>query len=327
MATKKVKIKVGVFLLVCFSIILAAVTYISGLYKGQGEHYWMEFDESVLGVYEGGIVEYLGLPVGKVSHMSVTPNNRAHIEITLDPKKIELKQGVEGQLVLYSLAAGTMAVELSGGDPEGGPLPPDSQIPTRPSAFTAISTKVEKLMSDVSSIVAKVENGLSGMEEGDLNNMLDTAKKILDDFQSLTVEARLTLQSGQETIAKVNVQIDPLSDEVKALSQNIRKTSEDAGAFLKVATEKTSQLDVAGLGDKVDEVLQEITELTMKLNASVANLDESSATMLHEADNLEYTFRATLSSTSDTLLALETLLNQLKDDPSSLVRGKGKIKE
>jgi phospholipid/cholesterol/gamma-HCH transport system substrate-binding protein len=327
MATKKVKAKVGVFLVMCFSLIAASVSYISGTYTERGAPYWLEFKDSVLGVYEGGIVQYLGVPVGKVTNISVTATNQAHIEIAIYPAKIKLHQGVQAQLVLYSLAAGTMAIELSGGNPEDGPLPPGSQIPARPSAFASISTKVEELMDDVSVIVGKLETGLSGMEPGALTNILARVDTILAEAEGLATEAKSTLAAARGTMETLESKIDPVTDEVMALSQNIRTTSDEAGAFLSVAREKTEQLDVKALGSKLDTVLEQIATLTMQLNGSVAKLDSSSATMLHEADNIEYSFRNTLTTTADTLLELEALITQLKQDPSSLVRGKAKIKE
>jgi phospholipid/cholesterol/gamma-HCH transport system substrate-binding protein len=327
MATKTVKVKVGVFLVMCLSLIAAALAYISGTYTDQGIPYWLEFEDSVLGVYEGGIVQYLGVPVGKVTNISVTPLNQAHIEISIDPTKIKLHGGVQGQLVMYSLAAGTMAIELSGGVPEQGPLPPGSQIPARPSAFASISTKVEELMEDVSVIVGKVEEGLSGMEPGALNNILKRVDTILADAEGLAGEAKATLEAARGTMETLEGKIEPVTDEVIALSQNIQATSTEAGAFLSVAREKTAQLDVQALGAKLDTVLEQLAELTVQLNSSVANLDSSSATMLHEADNIEFSFRNTLSTTAETLLELESLISQLKQDPSSLVRGKARIKE
>ena len=327
MATKKVKAKVGVFLVMCFSLIAAALSYISGTYSDRGVTYWLEFKDSVLGVYEGGIVQYLGVPVGKVTNISVTPSNQAHIEISINPAKVQLHQGVQAQLVLYSLAAGTMAIELSGGVPADGPLPPQSQIPARPSAFASISTKVEVMMDDVSVIVAKIEEGLSGMEPGAITNILGRVDKILADAEGLSGDLKLSLKSARDTMDTVKDRIDPVTDEVMALSQNIRKTSDEAGAFLSVAREKTSQLDVKELGSKLDTVLAQIATLTAQLNGSVAKLDTSSASMLHEADNIEYSFRNTLSTTAETLLELEALIGQLKQDPSSLLRGKARIKE
>lgn len=327
MATRKVKAKVGAFLIMCLSIIAAALSYLSGVYTEQGIGYWLEFKDSVLGVYEGGIVQYLGVPVGKVTNISVTNTNHANIEIVINPDKIQLHRGVQGQLVLYSLAAGTMAIELSGGDPAQGPLPPNSQIPARPSAFASISTKVEELMDDVSVIVGKIEEGMSGMEPGALTQILKRVDTILAEAEGLGTEVKATLESARGTIDSLEGKIEPVTDEVMALSRNIRATSDRAGAFLDVAREKAESVDVGQLASKVDTVLEQIALLTVQLNSSIAKLDSSSAAMLHEADNIEYSFRNTLITTGETLLELEALIGQLKQDPSSLVRGKAKIKE
>lgn len=327
MATRKVKIKVGVFLTLCLTLIAVSVAYISGTYSIMGVPYWLEFDDSVLGVYEGGIVQYLGVPVGKVSNIEVTPSNRAHIDIVIDPNKIELQQGVEAQLVLYSLAAGTMAIELSGGDPDAGQLPQNSEIPTRPSAFAAISTKVEELMGDASIIVGKVEEGLRGLEPGEFTEMIGRMKAVVAEVETMSVKFTETIENTNSAIQKLDGKIDPVTDEVLALSQELRATSRDAGEFLRLATAKTTELDVEKIGGKLDQTLGEIAELAGKLRASVENLDESSASMLHEADNIEYSIRTTLQGTTETMLALESLINQLKQDPSSLVRGRGKTKE
>ena len=327
MASKKVKMKVGIFLMASFTLIGVSVAYISGTLRTEGVPYWLEFNASVLGVYEGGIVQYLGVPVGKVTNISVTPNNRAHIEIVISSDKIELQRGVEAQLVMYSLAAGTMAVELSGGDADSGPLPPNSQIPARPSAFAAISTRMEELLEDAAIIVSHFEEGLRGMEPGWLAEMIKSLKNAVAEVESLTVEFTATIESTNGAIKKIDGKIDPLADEVIALSQDLRVTSADASEFLRVATAKAEDLDVKGLGGKIDQIMEEITSLTVQLRSSVENLDESSASMLHEADNIEFSLRTTLQSTSDTLATLESLLNQLKADPSSLLRGKGKVKE
>ena len=54
MASKKVKVKVGIFLIACFTLIGISLAYISGTLRPEGVPYWLEFDASVLGVYEGG---------------------------------------------------------------------------------------------------------------------------------------------------------------------------------------------------------------------------------------------------------------------------------
>ena len=41
MATKKQKMKVGLFLLVGFGAMIVAITYLSGIYRDHGINYWI----------------------------------------------------------------------------------------------------------------------------------------------------------------------------------------------------------------------------------------------------------------------------------------------
>src|SRR5690606_37654015 len=119
-------------------------------------------------------------------------------------------------------------------------------------------------------------------------------KALIQQAETMAEELTETVRTANSTLAKVDEKIEPVTDEVLALSANLRSTSEDASAFLRVATEKTEQLDIQGLAGKLDQVLEEVSGLTVQLRASVENLDESSASMLHEADNIEYSIRTTL---------------------------------
>lgn len=107
----------------------AVVVVLRGYYDDKGVTYAIEFEESISGLYEGGIVTYLGVPVGKVRDIFVTEANKPHVNIVIDPLKVQLFEGVEAQLVIYSFAAGTMAISLEGGHPISGNLPPREPHP------------------------------------------------------------------------------------------------------------------------------------------------------------------------------------------------------
>ena len=66
---------------------VAATLVITGIYQDPGLNYWLEFNESILGLYEGGMVEYLGVPAGKVREIYVTDNQYARVNIVIDPVK------------------------------------------------------------------------------------------------------------------------------------------------------------------------------------------------------------------------------------------------
>ncbi len=53
MATRKQKFQVFVFLIVCLALVGLIIYIVSGMYSTTKLKYWVEFDESVLGIYEG----------------------------------------------------------------------------------------------------------------------------------------------------------------------------------------------------------------------------------------------------------------------------------
>ena len=56
MATRKQKVKVGLFLVICSLLIAGGVLLISGFKHEVRIPYWVEFDESVLGLSAGSLV-------------------------------------------------------------------------------------------------------------------------------------------------------------------------------------------------------------------------------------------------------------------------------
>lgn len=327
MATRTQRIKVGLFLLICSGLMVVAVYVISGYYAKAGVHHWIEFNESVLGLYEGAIVEYQGVPVGKVYSIRVTPqSNRPHVEVTIDPETVQLYKGVQAQMVLYSLAAGTMAISLTGGDPELGPLPPNSQIPTKTSTFAAISGRMETIMETVTSIADSVDSGLTGMEEGDLKDVIDNANGVLAEARTFLEDGRSVVNNANDTVAALQTDANRVVDELMSISEEMKPLIRNMDDLVVTANGKLSEFDVQGTTQNLDRVLENIGDLSERLNKTVEQMDAMTANVLHEADNIEYTLRNALNGMSEALDTMRLFVEQLARDPSSIIRGKGEVK-
>jgi len=327
LATKKQKAKVGLFLFVCFGAIIGGAVVLSGLMREPGLHYWLEFEDSILGLGEGGLVEYKGVPIGRVQSIRVQENNNARVDITINPEKVTINEGVEAQLVLYSFAAGTMAISLTGGDPEAPELPPDSQIPAKSSAFATISSQISDLMEQLSTIFAKIDTGFEGMEEGALAEIVVNVKDILAegdgfmrDTKDLVNESRDTIVGLRDNAKNVMIEFETLAKEITALTTDVKR----------LVSTTTSKMDGVNVGEtqaQVNRVLENIAELTDKLNKTVEQVDELSANAVHEASNIEYTLRQSLKEFTEAFESANALMRELQRDPSSVVRGKPIIKE
>jgi phospholipid/cholesterol/gamma-HCH transport system substrate-binding protein len=319
-ATKKQKLKTGVFLAFCFGLSAVGLLVIAGYYENPGTVYWMEFDESILGLYEGGIVEYLGVKVGKVHEITVTPNRKAHVDILIQDDKVTLQEGVEAQLVMYSIAAGTMAISLRGGNPEGRELAPGSEIAVKPSTFEAISSQLEGLMGNVDSISNSLKEVLQGLSKDDIEEISEKVKTLLDDGRQLAGKLSGTLEKTEE-------QIERAIDEFAAISAKVKTVVDDVSALTRTAEAKVSELDVDATQQQMRRVLENIADLSEEVNAAMDQFDDISATALHKADNVQHGMNRALSEIGTTLETLNTFVNELREDPSALIRGKADIKE
>lgn len=320
MATRQQKFKVGLFLVVCFAAMVGATVYLSGFYEEQGLPYWIVFDESVLGLYEGGLVEYLGVDIGNVENIEVTQNNQVRVDIIVDPREAQLRRGVEGQLVIYSLAAGTMAISLSGG--EGGqPLPPNSQIPTKPSMFSAVSGSADRILTDFTQIAGQIKAGLAGLEEGELTDVVTRVNTLLGEGEAFIADGRELVTETKTTVVEVRGRAGGLMDEVEGLARELRSVSKNVDTLVVAANEKLTELEVAETQAEVRQVLVNMAELSSRLNDAMAKFDELTASMLHESDNVEHSLQKVAREFADALDAVRDLVIQVKNDPGALLRG------
>jgi phospholipid/cholesterol/gamma-HCH transport system substrate-binding protein len=319
-ATRKQQTKVGIFLIVCIAIMAVLVVLTMGVFQEVGQPYWCQFEESVLGLSEGSVVEYLGVPVGKVTNIRVTHEGLAEVDLAVDGNKVQLYKGVEAKLVLYSLAAGTMAISLSGGAPELGPIPPTSRIPVQASTITAISGKVEDLTNSITAIVNQLESGLVGMEEGDLTRMLQKAELLLDDGSAF-------LQETTGTVEDVRVDIREALDRIPQITEDLELLADNANQFLATANGKIEPLDIQKTNAELQRVLSNVGDLSERMNETVKQFDNITASILHEADNIEYVLRTGMDKLRETFGNVQVFVDEIRQDPSSVLRGRGTVEE
>lgn len=313
MATRAQKVKVGGFLLVSLGIIVVGILLIVGFRTGDQWRYWIEFQENILGLNTGGHVVYEGVDVGIVDRVRVAESTYARVEILIDPTQVTLHEGVEARLMYYSLATGTMCVSLSGGEPDAPILEPYSEIPWEPSALAGITSQ----MQEASEIIAMVKDALVGLEEGELAEVIQNASALMKETQE-------TIRVARETIEDLSDRLNDAVDSFAGFEENIDEiTVATKDALNKVAAE-IEPLDVAAIQEDLERVLKEGDALLAELRSTAASLDQTAKGIGHDVDNVQTDVSQTLRTWSDTLHAIQDLVDNLKQDPSSLVRGRGK---
>lgn len=318
MATKTQKIKVGIFLLLNFAIFAGGILLLTGYKKGEQVNYWCEFEESILGLSQGAVVEYLGVPVGAVTNIWVTDGNTAHVEMLVRADKVTLREGVEATLVIYSLATGVMYISLAGGN--GEPLPPGSQIPTAPSLAEKLRTQAQNLLGDLATVTDKISTGLEGMEEGQLTRVIENADGLITDARKVVGEAG-------EAMASVNTNLQPALGDFREAMADIRKLSRDLDALILTLHEQVEPLELAQTEQEFRRAASQVAELAARLQTTAEVLDKMAAGVLQESSNMEFSLRGAIERLRITLDSITDLAEYLKDDPAALVRGPGNQRE
>jgi len=317
LATRKQKAKVGLFLVICALLIGGGVLLISGYKHEERTPYVIEFEESVLGLYKGSLVEYLGVPVGTVSSIFVTDQYQAHVEIDITQGQVTLRDGVTAELVIQSLATGAMAISLRGGDAEGPVLPPGSCIPAAKSLIRSFSSQIESLLGDLVAVVENLREALVGLEEGDL-------ALLIHDVDSLVARGQEFLHNANLTLTDVKDDAQGAIQAYKEVAAKVERLAEDTNEAVNLARDKIAQFEVARTEENVNKVLDQVSALAERLEQSAETVDEMTRAALHEADNVEYELRETLRTLNESLESVRVLTDYLQKDPSALIRGKGK---
>ncbi len=327
MATRKQKFKVAVFLLLCFGFMAVGTLVITGVYQDPGRHYWLEFDESILGLYEGGLVEYLGVPVGKVRNIYVTGGQHAHVDIVIDPRKVTLHEGVEGQLVIYSIAAGTMAVSLSGGNPELPEVEEDSRIPTKPSTIEAFSAQITTILEDVSELTNNITAQFANLDENAVSDIVHQVRDLLKKGDGFVDDSNELIREATDAVKDVRKHADTIIEHLDARSDDLARLTGKIEKLVAVSTERAEQLDIEQLQQQFSELLEQVSAVARQADETVVRMETMATDIVHQADNVEYTLRGTMLELRDAFDSIRLMVNQLKDDPSALIRGRGRVRE
>ncbi|GMV95564.1 MAG: hypothetical protein AMXMBFR82_53420 [Candidatus Hydrogenedentota bacterium] len=319
MATKTQKTKVAVFLIVNLVVASVCLALVAGYRAGNELSYNIVFENSVLGLYVGGIVQYLGVPVGTVDNIYVGEDGKAYVSILIDPAKVSLHEGVEAKLEYYSFATGTMCVALSGGDPTAATLAPGATIPAGKSLVESFSNEFASVLESLNNIIAEIETGMEGMESGELTETIRETKAFIEETKEFVADARGTLETVGEDVHNTVDDVRTGIERFNELANSAAETAKSANETIKTLQAKIEPLDLAATEEAWRSQFENIADRFDKTSES---FDQTAKTLMYGTDNLQHGLLDTMQTLNEALNAVRDLAEYLQNDPSSIVRGK-----
>ena len=312
MAKQANRMMIGGFVVLAVIIMVASlVVFGSGKFFQKTNKYILYFDESVNGLSVGAPVLFQGVQVGSVTGITLEADlvkMKTQIPVIFesepdrwkvragkgDYRKVATKlieMGLRAQLVMQSFITGQLMIQLDF-YPKSTVCYAPPQVDKDYKDYIVIPT-----CASTSERLAKALGNLDLKEiEKNLNSSLAGIDRLVNnpDLAASIRALKDTLQDARKLLARVDGQVDPVSDDVK-------KTVKEFG---KLAANIDAQ--VGGLAGGFDKTM-----------AAARGLLSENSPLIVDLEN-------TLQEISAMSRSIRQLSNSLDQHPEALIRGKGK---
>lgn len=308
MVTKAQKIRLGVFILLTFILMLVFIVLIVGrqVFERRDTYRIVYENISVSGLQVGAQVKYHGIRIGRVDALRIDPENVNNVIVDISVEQgTPIKSDAQAQLIIVGIT-GLKQIEILGGTNEAPTLEPGSTIMAGISLFDDISGRAEIILNKLDVVLSNIAGLTNPYNQEKLTNILTNLDYLMEEnkgaitgivsnIDSISVNIAQISNSAAESFDKINTVIN--SPEVERILTNTAKFSDDL-----------SRTEIDVLASELQSTLEQINR-----------------TFTH----IDLTF---LRGRRDILITLETMkeavdyLNEfsraISEDPSLLLRRK-----
>ncbi len=288
--------KIGLFMLMGLVILGVFIIKIQDIPVGErGERTTVQARfPSVAGLDRDAAVRVAGVRVGKVDGIKLDPEGHAVVTLSLEPD-VRLHRGAQARIASLGML-GDKYVEISPGDPNAPPLPPDEILSGQtPPSFDDVMSTANDIGKDVKQITGSLSDTVGG-KQGE-----EKLQEIVENIRQLTASMRDLIAANQ---ANVN-----------ATTANFREFS------------ATLKEQLPRIADKMYELADQLQSIAAEnrgdIHASVANVRDLSARLKVSADNLN-TITSKIASGEGSIGKLvndDTTVDNLNDTLTSIEGG------
>jgi phospholipid/cholesterol/gamma-HCH transport system substrate-binding protein len=202
MTDRKKAAKVGVFTFVVGLLLAVVLFSFGGIRLWRHQHrYFIELQDSVMGLSEGAGVYFNGIHVGSVHSIALDRQDPSRVRIAIDVEDGTPVRADTKALMSSTGLTGVKTIDLQGGAPTAAALPPDSIIPAGQGGLDKIQKEAEVVADQASKMMIRARQ------------ILDDADKVVGNLQQVTDPKALgaIVESTRQTaanLAKASATID-----------------------------------------------------------------------------------------------------------------------
>jgi phospholipid/cholesterol/gamma-HCH transport system substrate-binding protein len=324
MATRAQKTRVGAFLLLSFAIFAGAYYFLTDLNTVGMERYTMRFEESVLGLYVGSQVSFLGISVGTVDEIRVGAENNDYSPRSTSwwtrpsyrPVRLDCEKACAPSSKSSTSPPDRWRLRSKTRTLARRCTTPTTYIPTEQSLLGSFTSQSQDVMARAMDLLGETNQALSRVNTEIIGEVGET----LQNINEFTAQATESLDTGQRNFEVA------LTD-ARAGMQDFRElaiaTTELARNVNDAVTEMRAKLAPIDFAETEAEYRREFVALSQKLQQMADDLSTTTESVLYDADNVQYELVEVTRGLREAIEVLVEVVKPLRENPSALVRGRG----
>jgi phospholipid/cholesterol/gamma-HCH transport system substrate-binding protein len=292
METRAHYVAVGAFVLLMITVAFVAVLWLArAQLTTQYATYDIYFTGPVSGLREGAVVEYNGVPAGRVKEIRIDPSNVEQIRVTVEIEtNIVIKQNARANLET-NILSGVSYVQVAGGTQEAPVLTAEAGtrypvIRSRRSRLASVTARLPQIMAKLDETADRV-NELLGDDNrravGEtLANLRTLSADLAADAKPALLAATSLLRNLDQSYSEPGglregltggiADFDKLAKSLNENSHQLQQALQDARPGVRTFSQRT----LADVGDLVAEARQ----LISGVSRLVAGLDRDPSRVL-----------------------------------------------
>jgi len=278
---------IGAFVLVFGALLVAGLLWLaSGGASGQYQDYVIYLKSGAGSLNRNSEVQYHGVPVGRVSEVSLDPANPTRARVVLSIRKMApIKEDTRAEVDTRGVT-GAGYVSLSGGSPSSPPLEAKAGeelpvIPTQVSSVTSLTTAAQHVAENIITVTKRLNEILSDKNiksiSDSLNNISVVTTRLAarsDDLSQAIKNLNSTLGNASQASKQLPELISRMRHTITQFNAAAAQIGNAAGGVDKTATR------LRLLAPQAHDLLQQLSQTSSSLNALVEELKRQPNTLL-----------------------------------------------
>jgi len=259
MSDRRKAMKLGIFTFVTGALLAIVLVVFGGFrFWKHRDRYYIDFNDSVMGLSEGTQVFFNGIKVGGVGEIKLDPDDPMVVRVAIDVDRGTPIHADTVAMLNMAGITGLKVIDLQGGTTKAASLPPGAHIVVGHGTLDKLSKQAERLADQT-------------------GEMITRAKQIMDGANQIVVSLQGVVNDVHTVVSSVEAVTDPkqlgaVLDATKLTAQNLQKASAEVSSMVAEnrAAMKSTLGSIAQASDNANLVTTDVRTLIRTNQGTIA---------------------------------------------------------